>query len=92
VSAQRTPEAKAARRCGARVTVWRAIHEAYVSGGHVTVRWFNHTYEGHIGEVGKDGFRIRMDFVDAGPEDHWCSWKDVTKAELCPGCATSTSA
>ena len=74
---EHTSEEKAARRCKARVTVWRAVHAAHLSGEHVVVRWWNRTYDGHITEVGDDGFSVWKQDGDGA----WCSWPGATAIE-----------
>jgi hypothetical protein len=70
-SRQRTPEEKAARHHGVRVTIWRAVHEAHRSGEHVMVQWWNRSHHGHITEISEDGFRVK-DYAGSSP---WCSWE-----------------
>ena len=98
MSRTRTPEEKAARYAGVRVTVWRLVHEALLSGEHVIVHWFDRTYNGHITEISPDGFRV-LNYEDGGA---FCSWEgasgisppdwDIEQAvkrdypAKCPGC------
>lgn len=44
-SRTRTPEEKAARRSHARVTVWRAIHQAHLDRSHVVVQWWDRSHK-----------------------------------------------
>jgi hypothetical protein len=77
MSRPRTQEERDARHAHARVTVWRAVHDAHTSGEHVVVKWWNRTYDGHITEVADDGFRV-LHYEDGGA---WCSWEGATKIE-----------
>lgn len=73
----RTPEEKAARRCGARVTVWRAVHEKHGSREHVVVHWCDRIYDGHITKISDDGFLVAHEAGNGG----WCSWNGTTAVE-----------
>jgi hypothetical protein len=73
----RTPEQKAARSAHVRITVWRAVHDAHVTGEHVVVRWWNRIYNGHITEIDGEGFRV----FNHGGDGAWCSWEGTTAIE-----------
>ena len=72
MSRQRTPQERAARRAGARVTVWRAVHGAHLSREHVIV---DRSYNGHIIEINKEGFMV-LNYEDGRA---FCSWKGTSK-------------
>lgn len=72
---QRTAEEKAARSAHARITVWRAVHEAHKTRKHVVVDWWDRMYHGHITEIDRQGFRVHNHEGDGA----WCSWEGATR-------------